>query len=81
MTKKGKIKAKKSPTKSKKAKKSTPQHQAELEDSQDDDYHDHGSDDHELAVAEEMSQDVVYSKEAPGEQNINMHPSPVNFSS
>ena len=76
MTKKGKIKAKKSPTNSKKAKKSTPQHQAELEDSQDDDYH--ASDDHELTVAEGMSQDVVYSKETPVEQNINMHPSPEN---
>ena len=76
MTKKGKIKAKKSPTNSKRAKKSTPQHQAELEDSQDDDYH--ASDDHELTVAEGMSQDVVYSKETPVEQNINMHPSPEN---
>ena len=76
MTKKGKIKAKKSLTKSKKAKKSMPQHQAELEDLQDDD--DHASDDHELTVAERMSQDVVYSEETSEEQNVNMHPSPEN---
>lgn len=76
MTKKGKTKVRKSLTKSKKTKKLTPQHQAEVEDSQDDNYH--ASNDHKLMVAEGMSQDVVSSEEMPGEQNVNMHSSPEN---